>query len=331
MKTETLERKTTETEAPAPPASDETIHPPPPKVARLDYYLAWVVVVAPILSFFLAVALWAMGTPPSLLDIGILVGMYFLTLAGIEVGFHRLFTHRSFKANKGVRIGLAILGSMAFEGPVIWWAGTHRVHHRFSDKKGDPHSPHLHADGFLNSVLGFYHAHMGWLFKSESTRSDGWGGFVPDLYRDKNIFAIHMQYFYWLGLGFLIPALIGGAVTLSWKGAFMAFLWGGAVRVFLVNHVFFWCINSVTHTMGSRPFNTNDMSTNNAWLAIPTLGQSWHNNHHAFQNSAYMGLRWWQVDIGGMLLRLFEKLGWVWELNKPTPKQIREKLKTENT
>ena len=296
-------------------------------VARLDYYLAWVVVVMPILAFILAVTLWVMGMPPSVLDISILVVMYFLTLTGIEVGFHRLFTHRSFKANRGLKRALAILGSMAFEGPVIWWAGTHRVHHRFSDKEGDPHSPHLHEPGLLNTVGGFFHAHMGWLFKAQSTRSEGWGSYVPDLYRDKDIFRIHIQYFYWLALGFVIPAVIGGIVTWSWKGTLMALLWGGFVRVFLVNHVFFWCINSVTHTMGTRPFNSKDLSTNNIWLAIPTLGQSWHNNHHAFPYSAYMSMHWWQIDIGGMVLKVFEKLGWAWDLKQPTPEQIQEKLK----
>lgn len=287
-------------------------------LARLDRRLAWVVTCLPPAGFVVAMALHFYGYRIGLLEIGLWLSMHIPILIGVEVGFHRHFAHRSFKTNGFVRAALAIAGSMAFQGPVIWWAATHRRHHNYSDKPGDPHSPHLFGPGFKGQVRGLFHAHMGWLFVPKSTRADGWDRYAHDLYRDRAIFKIHTLYFYWLFLGFVIPAVIAGGVTRSWMGAFIGFLWGGLVRIFLMNHVFYWCINSVTHRFGTRPFRSDDQSTNNVWLAIPTLGQSWHNNHHAFPTSALMGLRWWELDLGGWVVRGLATLGWAWDVKKPT-------------
>ena len=287
-------------------------------LARLDRRLAWVVSLAPIFGFIVAMILWAIGYPPSWTDLIVWLILHTLILIGVEVGFHRHFAHRSYKSHPAIRVILAILGSMAFQGPVIWWAATHRRHHNFSDKPGDPHSPHLHGPGIWPFVRGQFHAHMGWLFVSESTRAIGWDRYVNDLYRDRAIFKVHTLYFYWLLMGFLIPAIVGGLVSGTLMGAFLGFLWGGFVRVFMMNHVFYWCINSVTHTFGTRPFRSDDQSTNNIWLAIPTLGQSWHNNHHAFPSSAFMGLRWWELDLGGLVIHVLRKLNLVWDAKRPS-------------
>lgn len=287
-------------------------------LARLDRRLAWVVSLAPIFGFIVAMILWAVGYPPSWTDLIVWLIMHTLILIGVEVGFHRHFAHRSYKSHPAIRVILAVLGSMAFQGPVIWWAATHRRHHNFSDKPGDPHSPHLHGPGSWAFVRGQFHAHMGWLFVSESTRAIGWDRYVNDLYRDRAIFKVHTLYFYWLLMGFLIPAIVGGLVSGTLMGAFLGLLWGGFVRVFMMNHVFYWCINSVTHTFGTRPFRSDDQSTNNIWLAIPTLGQSWHNNHHAFPSSAFMGLRWWELDLGGLVIHVLQKLNLIWDAKRPS-------------
>jgi stearoyl-CoA desaturase (Delta-9 desaturase) len=297
-------------------------------LAKLDRRLACIVICVPPAGFVMAAILVFCGYPIRPYQLWLWLVMHTLILVGVEVGFHRHFTHLSFKMHPVLQIVLAVLGSMAFQGPVIWWSATHRRHHRFSDHPGDPHSPHLHGAGFRAFLKGQFHAHMGWLFVPESTRALGWDGYARDLYRNKAIFKVHIMYFYWLALGFIIPAIVGGIVTRTCMGAFLGFLWGGPVRVFMMNHVFYWCINSVTHTFGTRPFNANDHSTNNIWLAIPTLGQSWHNNHHAFPASAIMGLQWWEIDVGGWIIRAFEKLGLTWDVNVPSPRLMERKKNT---
>jgi stearoyl-CoA desaturase (delta-9 desaturase) len=289
------------------------VHP----LARLDWWLAWVVTLVPPFGAVAAVVLAFSGLTPGWFEVVLVASLYLLTLVGVEVGFHRLFTHRSFQAARPVRVALAMLGSMAFQGPVIWWAATHRRHHQYSDQPGDPHSPNLRAETWWGRTWGLWHAHIGWLFVADSTRGDGWRRYAPDLYRDPAIFWVQVRYFYWLTLGFVIPAVAGGIWYGSWAGALLGLLWGGFVRVFLVNHVFFWCINSVTHRFGTRPFTTGDHSTNNVWLAVPTLGESWHNNHHAFPSVALLDFSWWQLDLGGWVIRALELLGLAWDVRRP--------------
>ena len=296
-----------------------------------DKLFALFVTFIPPLSVALVLALWWSGWYRlSPIEIGLMLGMHFICVVGVEVGFHRLFSHCSYQAHRVVRMTLAALGSMAFEGPVIWWAATHRRHHRTSDKPGDPHSPHLHT-GRWAAFRGFMHAHIGWIWVPASMRPPGWARSVNDLYRDRDIFKIHMHYFYWLAAGFVIPGVIGGALHGSWKGAVLGLLWGGPVRVFVMNHLTYWCINSVTHSpvLGRRPFITSDRSTNVAVLAVPTLGQSWHNNHHAFPSSSTMSHAWWQIDIGDWILRALERFGLVWGRKFPTEHQRAKKTRRD--
>lgn len=300
-------------------------------IAKLDRRLAWVVTVGPFLGVVAAITLLFFGYDVGPVELGLLVGMYVLTMIGVEVGYHRYFTHSSFQTHRAIQIILAIFGAMAFQGPVIWWSATHRRHHNRSDQSGDPHSPNLHKEGLSGHLQGLLHSHMGWIFIAESTRPPGWAQYAHDLYRDKVLLKLHMSYFYWLLLGLAIPTVLGGVLNWTWKGALLGFLWGGLVRIFLLNH-FVWALNSICHVYGSRPFNTpHDLSRNNIWLAFPTFGQGWHNNHHAFPSSAVMGLEWWQIDISGWVIRALEAVGLAWDVKVPTGHMIKARKKALNT
>lgn len=287
-----------------------------------DVLLAIVVVfVPPVVAAF---ALWLAYTGwyrITWFEIATMLVMHTLAITGVEVGFHRLFSHRAYAAHRAVRVTLAILGSFAFQGPVIWWAATHRRHHRTSDRPGDPHSMYLNGDSTWALLKGFVHAHLGWLFVKTSMRAPGWNTNVRDLYRDRDLLTIHVRYLWWLGLGFALPAAAAFVHYGTWKGAFVGFLWGGFVRVFFSNHLTFWTINSVSHSIGKRPYVTADRSTNSIPLlfALPTLGQSWHNNHHAFPSYWRMGHEWWQVDLGSYLLATLHRVGLVTYGREPTP------------
>jgi stearoyl-CoA desaturase (Delta-9 desaturase) len=254
----------------------------------------------------------------SAVDIGVCIGMYAWTIIGITVGFHRLFSHGAFQTSNILKILLAIAGSMAAQGPVIHWVSNHRRHHQYSDQIGDPHSPHLEADGKLQWWRGFWHAQIGWLFTPEVTNS---ALFAKDLLRDPMITKVNQYYLLWLALGLLLPALIAGGLTQTWIGVLSGLLWGGLVRIFLAHH-FTWSVNSIMHLLGDRSFETSDRSTNNLWFAVPTFGEAWHNNHHAFQSSAKFGLRWWQIDLGYWVIYVLEKLGLVWEVKVPSAAMI---------
>lgn len=234
--------------------------------------------------------------------------MYLLTGFGITIGFHRFFTHAAFKSGPVIIYTLGILGSMAVEGNVIWWVATHRRHHRYSDKEKDPHSPHVgRKPGILGAFKGLLHSHMGWFFNSESTRTD-LKRYAPDLLADPCIVAVDRLFPLWVVLGLLLPAAIAGAVTHSWTGALLGFLWGGLVRVFMVHHVT-WSVNSICHFWGSRDHQTGDESRNNFLMGIFGLGEGWHNNHHAFPSSARHGLTWWQIDPSWMVISVMRRLG----------------------
>jgi stearoyl-CoA desaturase (delta-9 desaturase) len=222
-----------------------------------------------------------------------------------------------------MRVILAILGCMAAQGPLISWVALHRRHHECSDHKGDPHSPNpeLLGAGLFGQLRGLWHAHIGWLTNHEFPSPVY---YAPELLRDKTISKINRYYAVWIGLGLLIPSVLGGILHGSWLGAFQGFLWGGAVRLFVVDNAIL-SINSFSHAYGTHPFNTNDNSRNNPWVAIPTWGESWQNNHHAFESSAAIGLKWWQIDLGYSLIWLLEKFGFVWDVNLPTAKMIEAK------
>ncbi|KIG18005.1 Fatty acid desaturase [Enhygromyxa salina] len=250
----------------------------------------------------------------------VFVVLWIATLFGVEGGFHRYFSHRSYRARPGVEAVLAGLGSMAFQGPVLWWAATHRRHHERSDRPGDPHSPQLRGDGARGLLLGLWDGHVGWLFNEVDaiSRKSTWAKYVPDLLEKPMVWSIHRNYLWWLALGFALPAVLGGALTGTWHGAWIGLVWGGLIRTFLVNHAI-WAVNSICHVYGSRPFalHARDRSANNAWVALVSLGAGWHHNHHVFPGSATTQVHAWQVDGCGLILRALAKLGLVSELGTP--------------
>ncbi len=256
-------------------------------------------------------------------DLIVAAVMYLLTAVGVTVGFHRLLTHRSFQTSKPLEYTFAILGSMAVEGPVISWVADHRKHHAHTDEEGDPHSPHVRPDGSIQTVLGgLWHAHTGWLMSSQG-RAD-WKKYAPDLYEDRGMRYINRHFGFLVYLSLAIPALAGFAVTGTLVGAATGLLWGGFVRIFFVHHVT-WSVNSVCHFLGSRRFDTDDRSTNVFWLALPSLGESWHHNHHAFPRSAVHGLKRWEPDPSAMIIGAMEKLGLARNVVRISPERQAER------
>ena len=237
-------------------------------------------------------------------DLALLGIMYLLISLGVTVGYHRYLTHRSFKAPPWLKVCLLILGSMAVEGPALRWASTHLEHHAHADREGDPHSP----------LAGFWHAHAGWIvdgFRPDQTK------YGQALAADRIVVVISRTFFLWVALSLLIPAAVDG-----WRGL----LWGGIVRIFLVHHVT-WSVNSVCHVFGRRPFKTGDRSTNNWLVGLLAGGEGYHNNHHAFQRSAFHGFYWWQFDLSGLLIRLFEIMGVATEVQRVSPELIGKRLR----
>ncbi|MET8702395.1 acyl-CoA desaturase [Kitasatospora sp. NPDC058032] len=257
---------------------------------------------------------WGLGWT----DVAIATVMYFLTCHGITVGYHRYFTHGAFKANRPLRIALAVAGSLAIEGPLVRWVADHRKHHRFSDKDGDPHSPWRYGETVPALLKGLWWAHMGWLFDEEQTPQLK---YAPDLVRDPAIRRISRLFWLWTALSMLLPPLVGGLVTLSWQGALSAFFWGSLVRVALLHHVT-WSINSICHAVGRRPFRSRDRSGNVWWLAVLSCGESWHNLHHADPTSARHGVLRGQIDSSARLIRWFELAGWVRDVRWPDAQRI---------
>jgi stearoyl-CoA desaturase (delta-9 desaturase) len=249
--------------------------------------------------------------------------MYALMGFGVTIGFHRLLTHRAFETHRLVRCALAIFGSAAGQGMLIRWCATHRRHHQVSDRDGDPHSPHLHGDGWLARCRGFFHAHVLWCFDADRpdlARS------VTDLRGDPALLIIDQLYFFWIALGLVVPGVILGVYYRSWHGFISGMVWGGVVRICLMQHVT-WSINSVCHVWGQRPFKTADYSTNNFPIAIVSLGEGWHNNHHAFPASARHGLRWWQFDASYVVIKCMGSLGLAWDIRVPPVSAMDAKLK----
>jgi stearoyl-CoA desaturase (delta-9 desaturase) len=245
-------------------------------------------------------------------DVVVFVIMYLATGLGITVGFHRYFTHRSFKTSEPVRAVLAVLGSAAIEGPIISWVADHRKHHTFADQEGDPHSPHVdHGVGWRGAFKGLLHAHVGWLFIH--TQRGLRRRYARDLIDDPIVSFVDRKFFLWAVGGLLLAFALGWAIGGSLYAGLTGLLWGGAVRMLVVHHVTF-SINSLCHFFGRRRFETDDESRNLLWLAPLSFGESWHNNHHAFPTSAEHGLRRWEVDPSALLIRALEKVGLVWDV-----------------
>jgi len=280
-------------------------------------------VVVPFLATLAAIVLfWNRIVSPA--DLAILTVMYLLTATGITVGYHRMLTHRSFRTHKPTEYLFAVLGSMAVQGSVIAWVADHRKHHAHTDVEGDPHSPHVgHGDGVGGVLRGLWHAHTGWLL-SEHGRAD-WKKYAPDLYEDSGMRLINRRFVSLVVLGLALPALAGYLVTGTLLGAATGLLWGGLVRVFFVHHVT-WSVNSICHFLGTRRFEVDDHSTNVFWLALPSLGESWHHNHHAFPRSAVHGLKRWELDPSALLIRSLERLGLAWNVVRIAPERQEAKL-----
>jgi stearoyl-CoA desaturase (delta-9 desaturase) len=279
--------------------------------------------VVPLLALVAAVP-FAWGWGLGWVDIGLAAAFYTLTCLGVTIGFHRYFTHGAFKATRVLRITLAAVGSMAMQGPVIGWVADHRRHHAYADKEGDPHSPWLFGTSPLALARGFWHAHMGWLFEREQTNQRR---FAPDLLADDDIRRVDRLFPWFTVLTLLAPAVLGGLITMSWWGAVTAFFWASLVRVAVLHHVT-WSVNSICHMIGDRPFDARDKSANFWPLAIASMGESWHNSHHADPTCARHGVRRGQLDISARVIWAFEKFGWASQVRWPKADRLARKLKT---
>jgi len=292
----------------------------PPRTTLAIKSINLAAVILPLVGVVVAcVLVWGWGF--SWVHLGILIGMYVVTGLGITIGYHRLFTHRAFQTNNVMKAILAIFGSMAVEGPVMKWVADHRRHHQHSDHDNDPHSPHLHGKGFWGFLQGLWHAHVGWVFEPDAP---GLYRYVGDLKKDPVIRAMHKLFPLWVLIGLLIPAVLGGVITMTWTGALLGFIWGGLVRVCLVHHIT-WSVNSICHLFGKKDFKSDDESRNNVIVGILAFGEGWHNNHHAFPTSARHGLRWWQIDTSYMLIRAMEMVGLAYNVRVPTRESMQSK------
>jgi stearoyl-CoA desaturase (Delta-9 desaturase) len=257
-----------------------------------------VVVIVPFVATIFAIhQLWMRAVNGT--DIALLIGMYVCTALGITIGYHRMLTHRSFSPHPAIKFIFLVFGSMAWEGSAVEWTATHVKHHAHSDKENDPHSP----------MEGFFHAHVGWLFKDLQAPPET---YCRHLLKDRQVMFVSRTFLLWATLSLLIPFAIGG-----WSGL----LWGGLVRIFLAHHVT-WSVNSVCHTFGKREFETNDASRNEWVVGLLAMGEGWHNNHHAFPRSAFHGLHWWQFDLSGYIIWTLERIGLVKEVYRISPEQM---------
>lgn len=289
---------------------------------RHAYLLAFVPAIGALATLFAATR-YPVGIP----ECTVFGVFYSASIVGVTVGFHRLMAHGAFKCSARTRMVLAILGSMSAQGTPLYWATTHRRHHASSDRPGDPHSPNLEGERFVATLRGLWHAQMTWIFDYEHPNT---ALHARDLLQDKVLARVNRSYPLWVFLGLLLPAVIVGLWRWSLSGVLQGFLWGGLFRMFVLFH-FTSTVNSLCHRFGSRPFATRDRSGNLGWLAIPTFGESWHNNHHAFPASARIGLEWWQVDLGGTFVRVGQWFGWIWDVKSPRRTERRENRNNEFT
>jgi stearoyl-CoA desaturase (delta-9 desaturase) len=295
---------------------------PQPRAALIAL---WLLVVGPFLALLASVPVaWGWGL--SWRDVGIALAAYVITGFGVTVGFHRQLTHGSFKPARWLRVALAVAGSLAIQGPPIRWVADHRRHHAYADREGDPHSPWRYGDSIPGLAKGLLYAHTGWLFAEELTNRQR---FAPDLLADRDISRVDRMFGWFVAASLLAPAAAGGLLAWSWQGALSGFFWGGLVRITLLHHVT-WSINSVCHVVGERPFQTrkDDRATNFWPLAVVSLGESWHNGHHADPTCARHGALRGQIDASARLIWLFEKLGWAWGVRWPKPDRVATRLQS---
>jgi stearoyl-CoA desaturase (delta-9 desaturase) len=303
-----------------PPSSSPEIAPKPHvseqrrvRVARSVQIFNLLAVILPFLGLFAAgLLLWGGGF--SWVELVLLLVMYLITGLGITVGYHRLFTHRSFETSRVMQFIIAVSGSMAVQGPLLRWVAVHRRHHQFSDRPDDPHSPHHQGQGFLGMIKGLWHSHLGWLFRPDPPQL---ARYVTDLRQSKALRVASNLFPVWVLAGLLIPAVLGGLLTWTWMGVLSGLVWGGLVRIFAVHHVT-WSINSVCHIWGRQPYRCQDESRDNFIFGVLGLGEGWHHSHHTFPTSARHGLRWWQFDASYYCIKVLSFLGLAWNVKVPT-------------
>ncbi len=309
------------------PAADPLTAGPNPVIGgrrtAFQHAMIYVFVALPMVALVAAVPLaWGWGVDWH--DLVLLGVFYTIAVLGVTVGFHRHFTHKAFKARPWLRVAMAITGSLAVQGNVLNWVADHRRHHAFSDREGDPHSPWLFGTSPAAVAKGFLHAHMTWFFDRDETNHRR---FIPDLLADRAIVRVSRTFGLWVAVSLLLPAVLGGLISWSWAGVVTGFFWGGLVRLALSNHVT-WSINSICHMIGERPFRSRDRSRNFWPLAILSMGESWHNLHHADPTCARHGVLRGQIDISARVIWLFEKAGWAYDVRWPTTRRL-EKLRAE--
>jgi stearoyl-CoA desaturase (delta-9 desaturase) len=307
--------------APARPPADPTPQVPPasPNLAGTIVARAFtaLLVIGPAVALAFAIPLlW--GRVVHLHDIVLFVIFYLVSGFGVTVGYHRLFTHRGFTPTRTLKIALASAGSLAMEGSLIGWVANHRKHHAFSDRAGDPHSPHQHGDGFAAPLRGFFHAHIGWLFRANATSAER---YAPDLVNDADVAIISRLFPLFAVFSLAAPFFLGWAWTGTIGGALTALLWAGAARMMLLHHVT-WSVNSICHMFGKQPATERDHSTNFAPLGVLSFGEAWHNFHHAHPRSARHGALPHQIDPSAAVIRVFERAGWATNVHWPTTKQL---------
>jgi stearoyl-CoA desaturase (delta-9 desaturase) len=292
-------------------------------MTKLERRVNMAAVVIPFLAVALAVPLlWGDWIGPS--DVIVFAIMYALSGFGVTVGFHRMLTHRAFATHPATRYVFAILGSLSVQGPVIDWVADHRKHHAHTDEEGDPHSPHVgHGSGVRGALRGLWHAHAGWLWRTHGQARAH--QYARELIEDRGMRRINRRFPLIVLASLALPALMGLALTGTLHGALTALVWGGFARIFLQHHIT-WSVNSVCHFFGRRRFAVDDHSTNVFWLALPSLGESWHHNHHAFPRSAAHGLRWWELDPSAALIALMRRAGLAWDVVRIAPERQTQKL-----
>jgi stearoyl-CoA desaturase (Delta-9 desaturase) len=308
--------------APAGPATAAATAVPGPAVAtepkrRGENVMLTLFIAVPFLALLAAVPV-AWGRGLGWRDLALAFVFYAVSGHGITVGFHRYFTHGSFKANRPLKIALAVAGSLAIEGPVVRWVADHRRHHAFSDREGDPHSPWRYGETVPALAKGLLYAHIGWLYDGEQTNPHR---YAPDLVKDRDVVRVSRLFPLWVAVSMLLPAVLGGLLSWSWQGAVTAFFWASLVRVALLHHVT-WSINSICHALGERPFRSRDRSGNVWWLALLSMGESWHNLHHADPTCARHGVLRGQIDSSARVIWVFERLGWATDVRWPRAERL---------
>jgi stearoyl-CoA desaturase (delta-9 desaturase) len=279
------------------------------------------VLVVPILCLIAAIIIF-WNTLVGAGDVALLIALYITSALGVSVGYHRLLTHRSFRTRPGVRYALAVLGTMAVEGPPTEWVATHRKHHAFADQPGDPHSPHEYGPGLRGALRGLAHAHAGWYFRPMPVEEVQ--RYAPDMLADRGMRLIDRNQPLIIVTGLALPFAFGFAVTGTLRGGLGALVWGGLIRIVLVHHVT-RSIDSICHFFGERRFPTHDQSRNVSWLSLLSFGESWHNNHHAFPAAAYIGTRRWDIDIAGLSIKGLERCRLAWHVGRITPQLLQRK------